>query len=127
MLALVFLGGSISFNKAGTVEASVNYGHEYQGTTTSTGRFPTLATIKTGSGSLGSVIITGAATGIVHIYDATTTNVSLRTGNKATSTIYLASFPTSAATGTYTFDRNVFDGIIVETIGTMPTTTITFR
>lgn len=84
--------------------------------------------IKTGTGALGSVIITGANTGIINFYNATTSNVSARTGNTATSTILLASFPASAAAGTYTFDVVYTTGLLVELeSGLMATSTITYR
>lgn len=84
--------------------------------------------VVSGPGTLGSVVITGANTGVINIYNATTTNVSQRTGNTATSTILLASIPASAAAGTYTFDLLFTDGLFVDLNGgIMPTTTITFR
>ena len=84
--------------------------------------------LKTGSGALGSVIITGANTGVVNFYNATTSSVLLRTGGAATSTILLASFPASAAAGTYTFDAEYTNGLLVELeSGTMSTSTITYR
>jgi len=83
--------------------------------------------VKTGQGSLGSVVITGANTGILNFYDATTSNVNKRTGNKATSTILLASIPASLAAGTYTFDIAFYTGLFVSQKGTAPTSTVTFR
>ena len=84
--------------------------------------------VKTGYGQLGSVVVTGANTGIVNFYNATTSNVLARTGNPATSTILLASLPASAAAATYTFDVSFTTGLLVELeAGTMPTTTITYR
>lgn len=119
------------------VEASVDISHEYNATSTAssaiygatiTGDQPITATTSPRGGALGSVIITGAATGIWHLYDATTTNVDARSGNRATSTILLASFPASAAAGTYTFDLVYQQGLLLElTSGVMPTTTITWR
>jgi len=86
------------------------------------------ALIRTGQGALGSVVITGAATGIWSIYNATTSNVLARTGNVATSTILLASFPASTAAGTYTFDVTYTTGLLVELeSGVMSTSTITYR
>lgn len=82
--------------------------------------------IQTGPGTLGSVVITGANTGIINFYNATTTDATQRT--TATSTILLASIPASAAAGTYTFDVRYFDGLYVDIVGgNMPTTTITYR
>ena len=79
-------------------------------------------------GTLGSVVITGANTGAITLYNATTSNVNLRTGQKATSTILLTSLPPSLAAGTYTFDVVFTDGLLLELEnGTMPTSTITYR
>lgn len=80
------------------------------------------------SGSLASIIITGANTGVFNIYDATTTDVNARTGNKATSTILLATIPASLAAGTYTFDAQYGQGLLFDYVsGLTPTTTITYR
>lgn len=79
-------------------------------------------------GSLGSVVITGAGTGVMNFYDATTTSVLLRAANMPTSTILLASFPVSAAANTYTFDIIYRNGLTYDvTVGAVPTTTITYR
>jgi hypothetical protein len=39
----------------------------------------------------------------------------------------IASVPVSAAAGDYVFDVAFSNGLLVETIGTAPTSTITFR
>ena len=84
--------------------------------------------IKTGQGSLGQVVITGANTGVVNFYNATTTNVSSRTGQPATSTILIASLPASLAAGTYVFDAFYTAGLYIELVGgAMPTSTISYR
>lgn len=108
-------------------------GQEYMATSTapSTAYGATISTsrvIRTGSGSLASVIITGANTGIVNFYDATTTNVSLRTGQAATSTILLASLPASLVAGTYVFDVVYSNGLLIDIVsGSVPTSTISYR
>lgn len=109
------------------VLGSTSRGSEYQATTTTAGSFLPEQLLQTGGGTLGSVIITGAAAGVINIYDATTSNVSLRTNQPASSSILLATFPVSAAAGTYTFDRVFFTGLYVSVVGVMPTTTVTFR
>ena len=114
--------------------SSVNVTAEYTATTTaqsSTGYGATISTsrvIRAGHGTLGSFVITGAATGIINFYNATTTNVNNRTGNKATTTILLASFPASTVAGTYTLDVFFTDGLYIDIVtGNMPTSTITYR
>jgi hypothetical protein len=116
------------------VQASTLQGQEYQATSTAPSNVygATIATgdtvIRKGSGSLASVIITGANTGIINFYDATTSNVNLRTGQVATSTILLASLPASIAAGTYIFDVVYSRGLLVSLVsGTIPTSTITYR
>jgi mannose/fructose/N-acetylgalactosamine-specific phosphotransferase system component IID len=97
---------------------------------TSTRSMPTgaaltnLTKLRTGSGILGSVVITGAGAGQITLYDATTTNSSLRT-KLATTTI--VNIPASTAAGTYTFDVVFNDGLIFEYSGTAPTSTITWK
>ncbi len=110
-------------------QASVPLGGEYQGTTTQStaGSFAAEALLQTGGGALGSVVITGATTGTISIYDATTSDSTKRTDQIASSSLLLASFPASAVAGTYTFDRFYFRGLLIEITGTTPTSTITFR
>src|SRR3990167_464919 len=96
--------------------ASIRSGDEYTATSTASNTMYGAsitgdALIKTGYGSLGSVVITGAATGIWNIYNATTSNILARTGNVATSSILLASFPASLAAGTYVFDVTYTTGL----------------
>jgi len=126
--AIVFLAIlSIIFRQPIQTEASVPRGGEYQGTTTVQTYFPKEIQLLSGNGTLGSVIITGAAAGVINIYDATTSDATLRAPTMSSSSILVASFPASAATGTYTFDRVVFNGLYVSIVGTIPTSTITFR
>ncbi len=99
------------------VQGSTARGSEYQGTTT----------VANTGGTLGSVVITGAAAGVINIYDATTSNVNLRTPGLSSTTQLLATIPASTVAGTYTFDRVFFSGLYVSIVGTTPTTTITFR
>lgn len=95
---------------------------------TTVGSFTSSRIIKAGAGAvLGSLVITGANTGRMNFYDATTTDVNLRTGNPATSTILIASFPPNAAAGTYTFDITTKQGLYLDIIGVAATSTITYR
>ena len=121
VLALVVLGGTYNFRGVDKAVGSVQIGHEYQGTTTYTG-FTNYSVLDSGPGALGSVVITGAGSGTFTIYDATSTVT-----NTAWPTTTLASFPTNAATGTYTFDRIFQKGLLVDFKGTMGTTTITWH
>ena len=117
-------------NQAG---ASIRVGDEYMATSTAANNLygatvTSSRVIKTGTGSLGSYVITGANTGIINFYDATTTNVNLRTGQPATSTILIASFPASVAAGTYTLDVEYRTALYIDLIsGNMATGTVTYH
>lgn len=109
---------------------SVTRASEYQATTTKkavTGAagVTSLTVLSTGPCTLGSVIITGANTGIVNFYDATSTVT-----NTEWATTTIATIPASAAAGTYTFDAQCYKGLMYELVGTAataPTSTITYR
>jgi len=129
-LGIILMGMMIVLSFMGQVQkadASTPRYAEYQSTTTSTTNTAVESLILTGPNTLGSVVITTAAAGTINIYDATTSNVLLRTGNVASSTILKASFANSAAVGTYTFDTLNTTGLLLEVTGTIPTSTITYR
>lgn len=108
-----------------SASGGVTVGNEYEATSTrnSVGtELPTLTVLKTGSGSLGSVVITGAASGIMNFFDATSTDT-----NTEWATTSLVTFPASTAAGTYVFDINFKKGLLYEIIGTAPTSTPTWR
>ncbi len=121
----------VLFQQPQQVNGSVSDSSEYVATTTafsniygSTANASKL--IASSSLTLGSVVITGATTGVWNIYDATTSDVTKRA--QASSSILIASFPASIAAGTYTFDVKLNNGLYVDLIsGTLPTTTITWR
>lgn len=128
---LVFVGFQLIYTEQVNI-ASVSQGSGYNATSTAGGAvygaFTGDQLLKTGWGTLGSVVITGANTGIVNFYNATTSNVLARTKNIASSTILMASMPASLVAGTYVFDTVFTSGLLVELeSGIMPTTTITWR
>ncbi len=113
---------------------SVDVASSYQATSTAAnavyGALTADALVRTGQGTLGSVVITGAGTGGINFFDATTTNVQTgRAAAMSTSTILIASIPPSAAAGTYTFDAEFTAGLFIdfEGAGVVPTTTVTWR
>ncbi len=126
----------ISTQKPQTVFGSVDLGSDYQSTTTrtaitgiaySTTTAVTASSVNGGfstavTGTLGSVVITGKNTGIINIYDATSTITNTQIG-----TTTLATFPTNAPEGTYTFDSRFRYGLVIEIVGTAPTSTVTYR
>jgi hypothetical protein len=110
--------------------ASVTQGNEYNSTSTGA-LFPKIstATLKTGYGTLGSVIVTKTLSKDIIIYDATTTNVNLRVG-ATTSLPILAFLPISATVGTYVFDNIFYQGLLVVSdalFSANGSTTITWR
>jgi hypothetical protein len=132
-LALIAVLAVWYLSTAMVVQGSVTYGSDYLATTTSTtlsGSIISVQLLKTGQGSFGSFIQTGAGTGSgnIEVYNATTSNVSLRTGQVASSTILLASIPVSAVANTYIYDIQFTTGLLLvwPTSG-LGTTTTTFR
>lgn len=126
----ILIGGLFGYNairETPKTLGSIQDGQAYSSITTATGLTANKDLIKLGSGTLGSVVITGAAAGTFELYDATTTNASLRTITATSSLTKLASFPTNAAVGTYTFDIAFSQGLIVAFTSTQGTTTITYR
>jgi hypothetical protein len=122
VVAFITLGVSASINRQQTVKVgSVSFGGEYHSTSTSAGIMNRYL-IQSGQGTLGSVIVTKVGSvGTLTIYDATSSS----SGNIATTTI--ASIPTNIAVGTYTFDVSFQNGLLIEGLATMGSSTITFR
>jgi len=103
-------------------------GMDYQATTTSRGDgLPAVRVLKTVGGSLGSVVITGVNDGAILIYNASTSDATKRATSKATSSLLIAAISTSTPVGTYTFDVDASDGLLMVTTGNAPTSTITYR
>lgn len=120
-IALVLITIAFSLQRSQPVSASVSQGSDYIATTTGqlTASTSDLLTINNTSGTFGSVIITGVNTGTMNFYDGTSTaNANAR---------LLASFPTNAAVGTYTFDVRYSLGLVIGFTGTIATSTITYR
>lgn len=106
---------------------SVSVSNEYNSTTTGeSAEIVVPATLRVRAGVLGSVTVTGAATGDILLYDATTTDNTLRR-DTATSSILVAHIPNDAAAGTYVFDIFTVNGLLLDVVGIQPTSTITFR
>ncbi len=83
--------------------------------------------LKTRFGSLGSVIITGAGAGYIDIYNASTTDATLRTVTATTSLPTIAHFPANTVAGTYDFNTIFTDGLLVVWTGDIGTSTITYK
>lgn len=126
VVCLVFVFGIYITGKQSNLEpqviGSVTQGGEYHSTSTTPSSFKVL---DTGPGILGSVTITTAGNDTVALYDATTSNASLRTLSATTT---LAFFQTTATVGTYVFDATFYTGLLVQVSGgNVASTTITFR
>lgn len=119
---------SIIWQKPWQAGASVQVSNGYLSTTTpNTGLVANGGLLCTGPSVLGSVIVMGVGTNVI-LVDGTTTDVTKRTGNLATTTIVKAWLPNNATTSTYTYDLTVDTGLTVGTAGTgAATTTITYR
>ncbi len=124
---LAMISAFLMFGQANPVLSSVETGQEYNATTTFAASAPAQRLLQTGYGALGSVVITGDNTGTITFYNATTSNVSARTGNVATSSILIADFPASSPEGTYTFDVTYTTGLLMITSGAPATSTVTWR
>lgn len=115
------------------VLASSITGMECQATTTAPSalfgaRTAASGALLTGPGTLCSVVITGANTGILNFYDATTTDITQRAASMSTSSILIASFPASTAAKDFIIDVQTKYGLSYDLFGgIMPTTTITYR
>lgn len=140
MKTLLITGGIVMLLMAGAIGylypkqeveqpiGSVNRANEYHATTTPENGSWTDQLIQTGTGALGSVVITTAGNLEFDLLNATTTDITKRTDNTATSTILLATFPASMVAGTYTFDVVFWDGLYLDVkSGTLGSSTITHR
>jgi len=106
----------------------VNRSNEYQALTIVPATTATGGMLCTAGGALGSIVITGAAAGVIEIYDATTTNGTLRTTVATSSLTKLATIPASTVAGTYVFDVVANTGLAwARTLAATPTTTLTYR
>jgi hypothetical protein len=121
----LFVG--ISYLKGNPMIGSVERASEYQSLTLTSSNASATAyiTLKAGQGTLGSVVISSSSPVTtlppVRIYDSNT--------GTTTATTTPISFGRSNQThGTYTYDTNFFDGLIVEvTPGFSGVYTITYR
>lgn len=103
MLVIVSAVAALTLGDRGT-SASAIVGNDYK-TTEATSSGITL--IKPATGSFGSVVIASSSAFRFSVYDlASTTGTS--TANR------VASFPANAAAGTYVFDREINQGIVID-------------
>ncbi len=133
-LAIVVLAFNFFTKPITPAQGSVTQGSSYDTVTTgpnagntNTKQFFEISTTTSG-GTLGSIIISTSTAGIYTIYDATTSNVSLRAGATTTLKI-LAQILFGTPPGTYTYDSKFYYGLVLDATGAalVPTTTITWR
>ena len=79
------------------------------------------------SGSVGNVNFLSYGTGNLLLLDATTTDITLRTGNVATSSLIIAWFPGGTGTSSPQFDAVFKYGLLVDYSTGVATTTIAYR
>jgi ABC-type cobalt transport system substrate-binding protein len=133
MVVIIIVGVVFLVNQLKTETSSrlnfggVTVGNEYIATTTPYYGDWTDQLIKTGSGSIGSVVITKSGNVEFYLLDATSTQ-AIATQGFNTTTKTLAAFPEDTAVGTYTFDATFFDGLVLEVVrGSTGSSTILFR
>lgn len=138
LLGMMFATIYMLMQKPWEAGASIMPGGEYQSTTT-----PTVADLanlcpKRGSnpnnvgssttGVLSSVSITNYGSGSLEIYDATTSNATLRSSDQATSSLMLWGMINGMATSSYpSMDVEFKRGLLIDTSGSVGTSTIGFR
>lgn len=127
VIALVLVISFTVFNVIPQASGSIIEGQAYNATTTYAAHPLDVRLLKTGQGSLGSVVITGDNSGTIELYNATTSNINNRTGNIATSSIWIADVPASAPENTYVYDVQFTTGLLMVTTGTEATSTVTWR
>ena len=113
---------------------SVAVGNEYLSTTTPTvADLTNLCPARAGmasstTGVLSGVDITNYGTGSLQIYDATTSAITLRSADQATSTLLLWGMINGMATSSHPdLDIEFKRGLFIDTSGTVGTSTITYR
>ena len=137
VIAFVFVLSALSvlWQKPWEVKGSVAVGNQYQSTTTPnvadiTNLCPPAAFAVSSSttGVLGSVNVLLSGAGTLTIYDATTTDSTLR-NPAATSSLILADFPVSPTVGSYHFDVEFKRGLLVDYSSSdlVSSTTISYR
>lgn len=94
---------------------------------TTTPQSTSITTLAFRGGIFSSVIITKTDTGTMLFYDATTSDVTKRTGNTATSSLLLTSFAASPTAQAYPYDIQLTNGLLMITTGSAASTTVTWK
>jgi hypothetical protein len=128
VLAIALIGGAIGYfiHQPEVPVGSVQQASEYHYTTLLATTTVRDLTLKSGAGTLGSIIISVLGTGNAVLYDATTSYSGLR-ALATTSLNVLGVIGASQAAGTYTYDTTFVDGLLISMNGAQASTTITWR
>ena|SRR3990167_8924707 len=132
ILAVIGVLG-VLWQKPWQVVGSVAVGNQYQSTTTpqvadGTNLCPARSGMASSTtGILGTVNVLGTGTGELLILDATTTDVTRRIGNIATSSLILAWYPVGFGTTTNEFDIEFKRGLLIDYTTGVATSTISYR
>lgn len=133
IVAMLISIGGIIWNKVPKTVGNVRVGDQLLSTTTPqlanlTNLCPARDGTSPATGMLGSVHVLGTGTGQLVFIDATTSDVTKRTGNLATTSIILAWYPNITSTSSIAFNLGFKRGLLVNYTGTIPaTSTITYR
>ena len=127
VILLFVVGWYYSANKEEITTGSVSVSNEYRSVRTGevSGNDNGII-MKSSQGVLGSVVVTGIADGGIIIYNATTSDVTLRAIDTLSLEV-LVHLPKSVAVGVYTYDIVANIGLVLDVDGAQPTTTVTFR
>lgn len=134
-LSVAFLLGVVGllgllWQKPWQTYGSVEVGNDYIATSTRNSNgvaLTNLSLLKSGGGAFARITVGGTNGAVIRFWDATTTNVNLRTGNVASTSLLIAELGTNA-TGTLDYDADLKYGLIYELVsGTTPTSTILYR
>jgi hypothetical protein len=109
-IAMLVIVSAISVITLGLdrVDSSVTFGNDYKSTEiTSSVASTSPIIVKSGTGSLGSIVIASTTLGAsLQIYDNAV-------GTSSATSTRIATFPAGTPAGTYTFDREIQRGIVV--------------
>ena len=113
---MLLMAGSLGYfiSQGQSSLGSVAQGGEYKYTLYTGSSIASTSLIKTGVGTLGSVIITEDQAGAVTLYDATST-AALDGAAALFDTI--AIFESAQAEGVYTFDTSFYNGLVISLDG----------
>lgn len=118
LIAVVLVGGFFAFNKEASFGSVESAAGAYSATTTTSSYANTAFKVMTGPGMVGHIVVTTApSAGYIKLWDATSTATSTYQGegSPGTRNRLIAQTAVALAAGTYVFDAEVKDGLVIET------------